>query len=107
MTRLSRCACTRQIWCIILPPLALHCRILTSDGTTVFWGGVTLQAFDYIKATSEVEVVSLLCRDSDQTRILSGGTDLLVQLREGRRQAQLLVDIKQVPEANELAYDPV
>jgi CO/xanthine dehydrogenase FAD-binding subunit len=66
-----------------------------------------LQAFDYIKATSEVQVVSLLSRDGDQTRILSGGTDLLVQLREGRRQAKLLVDIKQVSEANELAYDPV
>jgi CO/xanthine dehydrogenase FAD-binding subunit len=66
-----------------------------------------LQAFDYIQATSEVEVVSLLSRDGDPARILSGGTDLLVQLREGRRQAKLLVDIKQVPEANELAYDPV
>jgi carbon-monoxide dehydrogenase medium subunit len=66
-----------------------------------------LQEFDYIKAENEARVISLLSRDADQVRVLGGGTDLIVQLREGRRQAQLLVDIKQVPEANELAYEPV
>jgi len=66
-----------------------------------------LQAFDYIKAASEAEVIALLSKDGEQVRILSGGTDLLVQLREGRRTAKLLVDIKAVPEANELAYDPI
>lgn len=65
-----------------------------------------MQEFDYIRAKSETEVVSLLSRDGDAVRILSGGTDLIVQLREGRRQARSLVDIKYVPEANELTYDP-
>jgi carbon-monoxide dehydrogenase medium subunit len=70
-------------------------------------GGEALQAFDYIPARSVDEVVSLLSSDGDHVRILSGGTDLLVQLREGRRQARLLVDIKRVPEVNELIYDPI
>ena len=65
-----------------------------------------MQEFDYVKAKSEAQVVSLLSRDGDLVRILSGGTDLIVQLREGRRTARLLVDIKQVPATNELAYDP-
>ncbi len=65
-----------------------------------------MQTFDYVRASSETEIVSLLSRDGDAVRILSGGTDLIVQLREGRRQARLLVDIKYVSEAAELAYDP-
>ncbi len=64
-----------------------------------------MQAFSYVKAGTEAEVVSLLASDGEGVRVLSGGTDLIVQLREGRRQASLLVDVKGVPGANELACD--
>jgi CO/xanthine dehydrogenase FAD-binding subunit len=65
-----------------------------------------LQNFEYVMAQSVSEVVSLLAQRGNEARILAGGTDLLVQLREGRKKAGLVIDIKRVPEANELKYDP-
>ena len=36
--------------------------------------------------------------------LLAGGTDLLVQLRGGRKQTDLVLDIKRVPELNEISF---
>jgi carbon-monoxide dehydrogenase medium subunit len=66
-----------------------------------------MQAFEYVKVPTAAAAAALLSNQVETVRILSGGTDLLVQLREDRRQADRLVDIKQIPEANELAYDPI
>jgi carbon-monoxide dehydrogenase medium subunit len=65
-----------------------------------------LQAFDYVRASSVDEVVSLLAQNGDQARVLSGGTDLLVALREGRRRAKLVIDVKGLPETSKIEYAP-
>jgi len=64
-----------------------------------------MQSFDYVSPKSADEVVALLAGKNGDARILSGGTDLLVQLREGRRQAKLVIDIKNIPELTQITFD--
>jgi len=47
--------------------------------------------------------VSLLASASGQARVLAGGTDLLIQMRGGRVEPELLVDIKGIPEMTSIA----
>ena len=65
-----------------------------------------MQDIDYARPANEAEVIALLSGSQAEVRILAGGTDLIPQLREGRRGANLVVDIKQVPATTELAYEP-
>jgi carbon-monoxide dehydrogenase medium subunit len=65
-----------------------------------------VQSFHYIRAGTVEEAVAQLAAEGEQARALSGGTDLIVQLREGRRTLERVVDIKHLPELVQLSYDP-
>jgi carbon-monoxide dehydrogenase medium subunit len=65
-----------------------------------------LSDFDYAAAATVDEAVSLLAARGERAAILTGGTDLLVQLRQSQRQADLVVDVKKIPELMEIAYSP-
>ncbi len=64
-----------------------------------------MEPFDFVSPSSIEEAVKTLASSGDQARILAGGTDMLVQMRAGRRTAPLVVDIKGIPELNVLSYD--
>ncbi len=64
-----------------------------------------MQAFDYARVSTVDEAVRLLAARNGDARVLSGGTDLLVALREGRDSAGLVVDVKGVPELMEMFFD--
>lgn len=64
-----------------------------------------MQAFNYVAAQSVDEVIKLLAEKGDTARVMSGGTDLLVALREGRRKAELVIDVKRLKETTEMTYD--
>ncbi|MCH7652240.1 MAG: xanthine dehydrogenase family protein subunit M [Chloroflexi bacterium] len=61
---------------------------------------------DYESPHSVREAVDLLNEAGDRARPMAGGTDLLVQLRAGRWEVDLVVDVKNLPELNEITYDP-
>ena len=64
-----------------------------------------MKPFDYARPGSVKEAVDLLAQHGDRARVLAGGTDLLVQLRAGVREADMVVDIKEIPELNQISYD--
>lgn len=64
-----------------------------------------MQAFEYVAPKIIEEVVTLLAGKNGDARILAGGTDLIVQLREGRRKAKLVIDVKNIPELTQVIFD--
>jgi len=64
-----------------------------------------VQWFEYARPESVDEAVRLLSEHGEKARVLAGGTDVLVQLRGGFRSADWVVDIKAIPELNEIAWD--
>lgn len=65
-----------------------------------------MQAIDYEAPSSVDEAIALLKGRGERARPLSGGTDIIVQVREGkRRDVDLLVDVKQIAEATSYTLD--
>lgn len=65
-----------------------------------------MRAFQYATPKNLAEAVALLSNGHGAVKVLSGGTDLLVQLRESRVQADLVIDVKHIPELMAICYDP-
>jgi CO/xanthine dehydrogenase FAD-binding subunit len=60
--------------------------------------------FDYAAPESVGEAARLLAAHP-RALLLAGGTDLIVQLRSGRKTADLVIDLKRISELNEIRYD--
>lgn len=65
-----------------------------------------MEAIEYTTPKTIDEAVQAMASKGERARALAGGTDLLVQLRGGRRSADLVVDVKEIPELNEISYSP-
>ena len=65
-----------------------------------------MKELEYFKPQTVQEALSILKEKNGSARMIAGGTDLLVVLRAGRREASVIIDAKAVPELNQLSYDP-
>jgi len=65
---------------------------------------LALKDFAYAAPASLAEATRLLNEANGSAKVLAGGTDIIVQLREGLREADLVVDVKKVPELAELSF---
>jgi CO/xanthine dehydrogenase FAD-binding subunit len=59
--------------------------------------GANMPSLSFSAPTSVDEAVKVLAGASGLAKVLSGGTDLLVQLRSGRTRPDLIVDTKRIP----------
>lgn len=64
-----------------------------------------LNTFDYYKPASLEKAVTFL-NENSETKILAGGTDLLISLQKNKENCKHILDIKEIPELNELTYTP-
>lgn len=61
---------------------------------------------EYINATSIEQVLSLLADEKNQARIIAGGTDLLLEMREDfHQEVSTLIDISRVEKLDEITLD--
>lgn len=61
--------------------------------------------FQYIRPEKLDEVLVLLARQKEKARILAGGTDLAVYIKEGLDHPALVIDVKQVAELEKIRHD--
>lgn len=65
-----------------------------------------MKSFEYTVPSTVREAVKLLSENGTSARALAGGTDLIVQMRAKRHQPDRVVDVKKIPELNELSLSP-
>src|SRR6266436_8360790 len=61
------------------------------------FSGANMPRVSYTAPTTVDEAVKALAGAAGSTKVLSGGTDLLVQLKSGRQKPDLIVDTKHIP----------
>ena len=63
-----------------------------------------LPSFDYVRASTSDEVLGFLAEHGEAARLLMGGTDLLVLMRDGAVRPRVVVDVKHLPWMRVVSY---
>ena len=63
-----------------------------------------MKDFEYSAPDDLQTATALLAEHGERARVLAGGTDIVVQLREGLCSADFVVDVKNIPELMALDY---
>ena len=65
-----------------------------------------MRKFDYQAPGVLDDALAIVDRHKEEARVLAGGTDLIVQMKNGQVHPQFVVDVKKIPELNRLEWDP-
>lgn len=65
-----------------------------------------LPGFDYLRPASYDEAVTMLLHHGSEARLLMGGTDLFVRMRDGVLAPKALIDVKRLPGMKTIQFDP-
>jgi CO/xanthine dehydrogenase FAD-binding subunit len=57
-----------------------------------------MQPFAYVRPTSLAEALTLLATLGQDARVLAGGTDLVIRLRDGTARPKVVIDVKHIAE---------
>jgi 4-hydroxybenzoyl-CoA reductase subunit beta len=64
-----------------------------------------LPKFEHLQPESLAEVLGLLAEHGEQAKSIAGGTELLVTMKQGLLAPAYLINLKELPELNFIAYD--
>lgn len=64
-----------------------------------------LPRFEYIRAKNVKEAIHILETEGADVRVLAGGTDIFVEMKQGQSHPRLLLDIKAIPELTKLSLE--
>jgi CO/xanthine dehydrogenase FAD-binding subunit len=57
-----------------------------------------METFTYRRPSTLAEAVALLAANAPDARLLAGGTDLIIGLRDGSEKPRVVIDVKRIPE---------
>ncbi|MFQ5860697.1 MAG: FAD binding domain-containing protein [Dehalococcoidia bacterium] len=63
-----------------------------------------MQPFAYVAPKTLDEAIAIMSEAEGEARPLVGGSDLIAQVKEGRRQPTVVVNVKEIPETNRLEF---
>src|ERR1700730_18207558 len=78
-------------------PTAVAPERCPAAGRRRSFSGANMPRVSYTAPATVDEAVKALATAAGEAKVLSGGTDLLVQLKSGRAKPELIVDMKHIP----------
>jgi CO/xanthine dehydrogenase FAD-binding subunit len=64
-----------------------------------------LPEFDVLRANTIAEACALLSKYGDEARVLAGGTDLLVKMKNKATLPRYLINVKRIPNLDQIGYE--
>jgi len=64
-----------------------------------------LPEFDVLRANTIAEACALLSKYGDEARVLAGGTDLLVKMKNKGTLPRYLINVKRIPDLDQIRYE--